>query len=88
MEEDFYATVFQPIYETDAHLPDDFIETHTLAVLYLILAVGTLLDLEKPPLSLEASQYYQLGCAALSLYSPYEEGSIPAIQALVCHSAP
>lgn len=85
MEEDFYETVFRPIYQADTHLSDDFIESHTLAVLYLTLAIGTLLDLDKPPLSLEASQYYQLGCAALSLHSLYEERSIPAIQALVCH---
>jgi hypothetical protein len=49
-----------------------------------MLAIGALLDLDAPPHSYDASHYYQLGRAALSVDSVFEEQSIPAIQALAC----
>ncbi len=58
-------------------------DAHQLAVLCFVLALGTLLDLEKPSLSAEAMRYYQLGRAALSVDSVLESQSIPAIQAVV-----
>lgn len=58
-------------------------DSHRLAVLYMVLALGTLLDLDKPALSADATRYYQLGRAALSLDSVLEAQSIPGIQALV-----
>lgn len=58
-------------------------DAHQLAVLCFVLALGTLLDLEKPSLSAEAMHYYQLGRAALSVDSVLESQSIPAIQAVV-----
>ena len=58
-------------------------DSHRLAVFCLVLALGALLDLDKPTLSADASQYYQLGRAVLSLDSILESQSIPAIQALV-----
>lgn len=64
-------------------LDQDPMDSHKLAILYLVLAMGMLLDLDKPPLSSEATRYYQLGRAALSLDSILEHQSIPAIQALV-----
>jgi hypothetical protein len=50
----------------------------------MMLAIGALLDLDAPPHSYDASHYYQLGRAALSVDSMFEEQSIPAIQALAC----
>jgi len=49
-----------------------------------MLAIGALLDLDAPPHSYDANHYYQLGRAALSVDSMFEEQSIPAIQALAC----
>ena len=49
-----------------------------------MLAIGALLDLDAPPHSYDASHYYQLGRAALSVDPIFEEQSIPAIQALAC----
>lgn len=49
----------------------------------MILAVGTLLDLDMPSHSPEAMQYFQIGRAALALDSVLEEQSITALQALV-----
>jgi hypothetical protein len=50
----------------------------------MMLAIGALLDLDAPPHSYDANHYYQLGRAALSVDSMFEEQSIPAIQALAC----
>ncbi len=49
-----------------------------------MLAIGALLDLDAPPHSYDANHYYQLGRAALSVDSVFEEQSITAIQALAC----
>ena len=51
-------------------------------MVYMMLAIGALLDLEAPPQSYDANHYYQLGRAALSVDPIFEEQSIPAIQAL------
>ncbi len=53
----------------------------------MMLAIGALLDLDAPPHSYDANHYYQLGRAALSVDSVFEEQSIPAIQALACDVA-
>jgi hypothetical protein len=50
----------------------------------MMLAIGALLDLDAPAHSYDANHYYQLGRAALSVDSVFEEQSIPAIQALAC----
>jgi hypothetical protein len=49
----------------------------------MALALGTLLDLDRPARCPESKQFYQLARAALTLDSVLEEQSIPAIQALV-----
>lgn len=75
--------MFSRIYDQGWPEDQDPNDSHRLAVLYMVFAVGTLMDLEKPYLSLEATQYYQLARAALSLDSVLEYQSIPGIQALV-----
>lgn len=82
-ENEFYSTVFARIYDQNIPLDQDPIDSHRLAVLYMVFALGTLFDLEKPSLSLEATQYYQLSRAALSMDPVLEHQTIPAIQALV-----
>ncbi|KZT27792.1 hypothetical protein NEOLEDRAFT_1059659 [Neolentinus lepideus HHB14362 ss-1] len=93
------AWMYTPIYETDfidnvyikfyndISLPEFApVEMHRLAVLYMVFAMGALLDLDRPPLCLEANQYYSLGRAALSIGSVLEEPSIQSIQALIIMS--
>ncbi|KAI0953849.1 hypothetical protein AcV7_007263 [Taiwanofungus camphoratus] len=88
-EAEFYDNIFTRFYghPVTPMLDQDPMDSHKLAILYLVLAMGMLLDLDKPPLSSEATRYYQLGRAALSLDSILEHQSIPAIQALIlmCH---
>jgi len=80
-------TIIGQIYATNPLAIDDKLHPHYLAILFSILAIGTLLDLDRPPFSPEAAHYYQLGRAALSLKSVLEEQSITAIRALVSISA-
>ena len=51
-------------------------------MVYMMLAIGTLLDLDAPSHSYDACHYYELGRAALSLAPIFEEQPILAIQAL------
>ncbi|KAK7445467.1 hypothetical protein VKT23_014886 [Stygiomarasmius scandens] len=84
-DKDFNETIFQPIYNSDGY--QEPISFHNLSVLYMVLALGTLVDPECPSHSVEAAQYYQLSRAALAVESVFEQQSIPAIQALLlmCH---
>lgn len=63
--------------------PAEPLSAHNLAVLFMVVALGSLLDLDAPPHSPQSMQYYQLGRACLTLESVLEEQSIPGIQALV-----
>ncbi|KAJ7880285.1 fungal-specific transcription factor domain-containing protein [Mycena olivaceomarginata] len=85
-ESDFYETIFQPIYDPNTGSYES-VSSHSLAVLYMVLAFGTLMDLDMPAHSPEATEYYQLSRAALAIDSVLEEPSIAGIQALVlmCH---
>ena len=92
-KEEFDSLVFSRIYPyaTSADSPSDnevdrdagSRESHRLGLLYIILAVGILVDLSRPSHDPSAIHYYQLAKAALSLDAIMEEPSITAIQALV-----
>lgn len=58
-------------------------ESHRLAVLYIVLAVGILVDLKRVSHDPASATYFHLAKVALSLDSVLEEPSILAIQALV-----
>ena len=55
---------------------------HLLAVLYMVLAVGALVDLTLPACSAEAEKYYRLGRAALSLRSVFDSPELETVQAV------
>ncbi|KAF9478291.1 hypothetical protein BDN70DRAFT_880170 [Pholiota conissans] len=84
-EEDFYETIFRPLYETDGFT--ESLKAHKLSVFWLVLAIGTLVDLDRPAHAKEAMQLYHYGRTALSIDSVLDEQSITGIQALflMCH---
>lgn len=55
---------------------------HKLSLLYMVLAIGALMDFTLPPNNPEAAKYFQLGRAALSLRSVAENPQIETIQTL------
>ncbi|KAJ3522802.1 hypothetical protein NM688_g8822 [Phlebia brevispora] len=60
----------------------DYTGPHDLALLFLVFALGSLLDLSQEPYSSEGEHYHQLARAALCLQPVLEKPSIVAIQAL------
>jgi hypothetical protein len=83
-QNDFYSSIYSRVFDPEIGADHDRIQSHRIAVVYMMLAIGALLDLDAPPHSYDANHYYQLGRAALSVDSIFEEQSIPAIQALAC----
>lgn len=59
-----------------------------ISLFFMILALGTLLDLSKPYDIRATEPYYQLGKAAFCLESLMEAATIPTIQALVSAISP
>lgn len=55
---------------------------HLLAVLYMVLAVGALVDLTLPACSAEAEKYYRLGRSALSMRSVFDSPELETVQAV------
>ena len=87
-ESEFNETVFSRFYESADDADQDPDYSHKMSVLFMALAMGSLLNVEDSMPSTNAARYYQLGRAALSLDSILEHHTIPAIQALVSATAP
>lgn len=87
-EAEFEQAVFSRVYDQRMESDSTHIASHRTAVVCFVLALGALFDLSQPALSDEATRYFQLGRAALSVDSILESQSIPAIQALVRISSP
>ncbi|KAG6810865.1 hypothetical protein H0H92_010021 [Tricholoma furcatifolium] len=85
-ENDLMEDIFRPVYDQDGAYQGS-VSAHSLAVLFMVFAMGTLLDPDRPACSQESMQYYQLARAALALNPVLEEQTIPGIQALllICH---
>ncbi|KAJ6454761.1 hypothetical protein C8R47DRAFT_1029826, partial [Mycena vitilis] len=56
--------------------------TQKMAVLYLVFALGSLVDLDLPSYSPEADRYFDLACAAMSIKPLFENPSVVTVQAL------
>lgn len=65
-----------------AAVKDDYNGPHDYALLYLIFAIGALLDLNQEPYNAEGEHYHQLARAALCLQPVLEKPSSVTIQAL------
>ncbi|KAF9258728.1 hypothetical protein L218DRAFT_964266 [Marasmius fiardii PR-910] len=72
----FYGQQVQPSVDSDPQLP------HRLAVMFMILAIGSLMDSSLPSYNIDAEKYHQLARAAL-FQSPFLDApTISAVQAL------
>ncbi len=59
---------------------------HKLAVLFLVFALGALVDLTLPPYNTEADNYFDLGCAALNLHHIFKSPEMATVQAVLLMS--
>lgn len=86
-KESFDTEVYSQIYDQPTgSISDDPLTSHRLSLMFMILAIGTLMNTSLPSYSLEAEKYHQLARAALFHYSVFDEPTINAVQALVCHT--
>ncbi|KAK0225961.1 fungal-specific transcription factor domain-containing protein [Armillaria fumosa] len=60
---------------------------HRLAVLFLVFALGALVDLTLPPYNTEADNYFDLGCAALNLHHIFKRPEMATVQAVMLMTA-
>lgn len=73
-----------PIYYSNGpqEVADDNKSAHELALLFLVFAVGALVDLTQDPGNAEAEHYHQIARAAICLQPVLEKPSLVTIQAL------
>lgn len=82
-ESEFEDMVFSQVYRPGVSSLEEAAHPHLLAILLVILALGTLMDTQRESHSSEARHYYQLSRSALSLRTVLEEQSVDAVRALV-----
>ncbi|CAK5273875.1 unnamed protein product [Mycena citricolor] len=81
--ESFEAEVFAQFYDPSAAPPSDQpISAHRLSLLFIVLAIGSLVDTSQPAYNLEAEKYHQLARASLFLHSFFDQPTINAVQSL------
>ena len=85
-EEDLHETILRHIYDPEPNFEPQ--SSQNIGVFCMVLAIGILLDLDKPAHSAEAMSYYHLARAALSIDSILDVQTIAGIQALVNGSQP
>lgn len=60
------------------------VSSHRLSVLFMVFALGTLMDTRRPPCSIEAEEYHTLARACLCVEPVYDNSSLQAVQSMVC----
>ena len=83
--DEFNDTVFNQFYNPNI-LPDidDPLLSHQLALMFMVLAIGSLMDTKRVAYNIEAEKYHQLARAALFQSPIFEEPTLFAVQVLVC----
>lgn len=66
---------------------DDQLLSHRQSLLFMVFAIGSLMNTAEPAYNIEAEKYHQLARAALFSNSLFEELTVNAIQALVRSSS-
>ena len=82
--ETFDSQVYTQFYDANVGpLSNDSLVSHRLSLMFMVLAIGTLMDTSLPAYNLEAEKYHQLARAALFQHPLFDEPTINAVQALV-----
>ncbi|KAG9312894.1 hypothetical protein JVU11DRAFT_6327 [Chiua virens] len=82
-EQDFFEEIYPLFYAPDVGPPaDDPLLSHKLALMFMILAIGSLVDIKHTAYNIEAEKYHQLARATLFQSSLFEEPTISAVQTL------
>jgi hypothetical protein len=85
--DEFNEYVFLPIYENSGTFNiTDPISAHRLAIMFMVLSMGSGMDPVGSMQLVNSEKYYRLACAALMGSETAEQPSIEAVQALVSTS--
>lgn len=80
----FDTQVYVSFYNSDSNqLAEDPALAHKLALLFMVLAIGSLMNTALPAYNLEAEKYHQLARAALFHTSIFDAPTLHSVQALV-----
>ncbi|KAF8972626.1 fungal-specific transcription factor domain-containing protein [Flammula alnicola] len=81
--ESFDSEVYSSFYNQNVGpIPDDPLLAHRLSLMFMILAIGSLMNTSLPAYNLDAEKYHQLARAALFHHSFFDNPTINAVQAL------
>ncbi|KIJ20777.1 hypothetical protein PAXINDRAFT_165615 [Paxillus involutus ATCC 200175] len=82
-QQSFYEEIYPLFYAPDAGPPsDDPLLSHKLSLVFMILAIGSLMDIKQPAYNIEAEKYHQLARASLFQSSLFEDPTVSAVQTL------
>ncbi|KAH7914632.1 fungal-specific transcription factor domain-containing protein [Hygrophoropsis aurantiaca] len=82
-KESFYEDIYPQFYSPDVGPPaDDPHISHRLALMFMVLAIGSLMDTRQPAYNIEAEKYHQLARAAIFQSSLFDDPTIHAVQTL------
>lgn len=83
---DFNSTVYSVLFNSQASLAindePNIVRSHRLSVMFMVLAIGSLMDTRLPSYNVEAEKYHQLARAALFQNSIFDEPTLGTVQAL------
>ncbi|KAF7315900.1 Zn(2)-C6 fungal-type domain-containing protein [Mycena indigotica] len=80
--QDEAVEILASVYQSHRTEPQHSLTTQQMAVVYLVFALGALVDLELPPYSPEADHYFDLACAAMSIKPFYDDVTVLTVQML------
>ena len=63
---------------------DDPLMSHQLALMFMVLSIGSLMKVARPSYNIEVEKYYYVSRAALFQSPIFEEPTLAAVQTLVC----
>lgn len=73
----FYSQTGSPSVTDEPHV------AHRLSLMFIVLAIGALMNTSLPAYNIEAEKYHQLARAALFHFDFFHDPTIHAVQALV-----
>lgn len=80
----FDTQVYATFYDSGAgSIADDPALAHKLSLMFMVLAIGSLMNTALPAYNLEAEKYHQLAQAALFHTSIFDAPTLHTVQALV-----
>jgi hypothetical protein len=83
---EFNTTIYSVLFKSQAVLATsdepNVVVSHRLSVMFMVLAIGSLMDTRLPAYNIEAEKYHQLARAALFQNNIFDEPTLGAVQAL------